>query len=204
MLEARGLGSQRGDLTLFAGVDFALRAGEALLVMGANGSGKTTLLRIVAGLSHAVAGDVRWRGVRVPPYAPALRAEVLYIGHKGALKDELSAQENLASMASLHGARSEPSAPREALAAWSLGRQRALPVRVLSQGQRRRVGLARMNLERRALWILDEPTTALDTGGIAMLRDLLCHHLTRGGVALVATHTDIGLPEAATRTLQLE
>jgi heme exporter protein A len=204
MLEARGLTSQRGDLTLFAGVDFALRGGEALLVMGANGSGKTTLLRIAAGLTHAIAGDLMWRGATVQPFAPALRAEALYIGHKGALKDDFSAQENLASLASLHGARSEVFAVREALAAWSLGRQRALPARVLSQGQRRRVGLARMSLERRALWILDEPTTALDTGGIAVLRELLRDHLARGGVALVATHSDIGLPDAATRTLHLQ
>jgi heme exporter protein A len=129
---------------------------------------------------------------------------VLYVGHKGALKDDFTAQENLASIASLHNACNEASALREALAAWSLGRQLTLPVRVLSQGQRRRVGLARLNLERRALWILDEPTTALDTDGIAVLRSLLRDHLTCGGVALIATHTDIGLPEALTRTLHLQ
>jgi heme exporter protein A len=204
MLEARGLSAQRGDFTLFADIGFALGPGEALLVTGANGSGKTTLLRIVAGLSHATTGDVRWRGLPVQPFAPALRGEVLYIGHNGALKDDLSAQENLASIASLHSVHAGPSRLREALSAWSLGRQRALPARVLSQGQRRRVGLARMNLERRALWVLDEPTTALDIGGIALLRDMLGVHLIHGGVALVATHMDIGLAAGATRTLHLQ
>jgi len=204
MLEARGLSAQRGDLTLFAGLDFALHAGEALVVTGANGSGKTTLLRIAAGLSHAAAGDLRWRGALVGPFAPTLRAEVLYIGHHGALKDELSAQENLASIATLHGVTAPTPVVRDALSAWSLGRQRSLPARVLSQGQRRRIGLARMNLEKRALWILDEPTTALDSAGIALLRDMLSDHLAHDGVALVATHADIGLPHNATRSLRLQ
>jgi heme exporter protein A len=204
ILEARGLAAERGDRVLFSGVSFALSAGEALVVTGANGSGKTTLLRIVAGLTLAAGGELRWRGSAVQPFAAAVRAEILYIGHNSALKDELSAEENLASVTLLHGAKPNPSIVREALSAWSLNRQRSLPARVLSQGQRRRVGLARMSVERRALWVLDEPTTALDAGGAALLRDLLAAHLDRGGVALVATHDDIGLPGSVARTLRLQ
>ena len=204
MLEAQQLAAQRGSATLFTGVGFALSAGEALLVTGANGSGKTTLLKIAAGMTRPIGGTLEWRGAAVAPFAAALRAVTLYIGHATALKDELTAEENLVSLAALHGAAVDAAAVRAALAAWSLDRQRALPARVLSQGQRRRVGLARLRLTRRPLWVLDEPTTALDADGVAMLHELLAAHLAQGGIAIIATHQDLALPATSKRTLRLQ
>src|SRR5271170_8089496 len=144
MLEAQDLAARRGDTGLFAGLDFALEPGTALLVRGPNGSGKTTLLRILAGIAQAEAGHVRWCGRPVGPFDPHLRANVLFIGHAPALKDELTTEENLASLASLHGSAAQPSALLKALDVWSLARQRVLPARALSQGQRRRTSLARL------------------------------------------------------------
>ena len=204
MLEAQQLAAQRGATTLFAGVDFTLTPGEALLVTGPNGSGKTTLLKMVAGLAHLAAGDLAWRGAARRPFDAATRATTLYIGHAPALKDELTAEENLRSLAVLHGAPAEATALREALRAWTLEAQRALPARVLSQGQRRRVGLARLRLVRRPLWVLDEPTTALDAAGIATLQNELCAHLDQGGLAIIATHHPLALREGTWRTLQLQ
>lgn len=203
MLESRKLVAQRGAATLFSGVDFKLGPGEALLVSGANGSGKTTLLRIAAGLTHAAGGTLAWRGSPVAPFDPGLREAVLYIGHAAALKDELTAEENLASLSSLHGGSAARDAVRRALAAWSLDRQRALPARALSLGQRRRVGLARLSLVARPLWILDEPAAALDAAGAALLCDLVGAHLAEGGMAIVATHQDMALPGRAVHGLAL-
>jgi len=204
MLEAQHLAAQRVATTLFAGVDFTLARGEVLLVTGANGSGKTTLLKMVAGLAHPAAGDLAWQGAARLPFDAETRATTLYIGHAPALKDELTAEENLRSLAMLHGGTAEPAAVRDALRAWTLDAQRALPARVLSQGQRRRVGLARLRLVRRPLWVLDEPTTALDAAGIATLQNELGAHLDQGGVAIVATHHPLALREGTWRTLQLQ
>ncbi|HKW54766.1 MAG TPA: cytochrome c biogenesis heme-transporting ATPase CcmA [Stellaceae bacterium] len=203
MLESSNLAAQRGSATLFSGIAFRIEPGDALLVTGANGSGKTTLLRIAAGLAHAAAGTLVWRGVPAAPFEPGLRGAVVYIGHAAALKDELSAEENLASLASLHGDGAPPDAVRAALSAWSLERQSALPARSLSLGQRRRVGLARLELTARPLWILDEPASALDTAGAARLDAMLGAHLKRGGMAIVATHQDMALPGSSVRRLSL-
>jgi heme exporter protein A len=203
MLQTQNLAARRGDALLFSEVSFSLDPGTALLVRGPNGSGKTTLLRILAGLTQPAAGTVAWRGERIDPFDARLRSETLFIGHVPALKDELTALENLASVASLHGARASEDELREALAAWSLSRQRALPARVLSQGQRRRVGLARLQLVARPLWLLDEPATALDDAGVATLRAAVGAHLGGGGIAVIATHQELGLPSTASRSLRL-
>jgi len=132
-----------------------------------------------------------------------LRGTTLYVGHATALKDELSAEENLASLASLHGADVDSARARAALAEWAIERQCSLPARVLSQGQRRRVGLARLRLIRRPLWVLDEPTTALDTAGVGILQSFVAAHLAQGGVAVIATHHDLALPAGAAKALTL-
>jgi heme exporter protein A len=204
MLEAQQLAAQRGVVTLFAGIGFTLKPGEALLVTGANGSGKTTLLKILSGLARPSDGTLEWRGAAVTPFAPEARATTLYIGHATALKDELTAEENLISLTRLHGAAADAATVSDALRTWTLEPQRALPARVLSQGQRRRVGLARLRLVRRALWVLDEPTSALDAAGIATLQELLADHLAQGGIAIIATHQDLALPVGSRRTLQLQ
>ena len=137
------------------------------------------------------------------PFDPALRAAALFIGHAPALKDELTTEENLAALANLHGVSADSEALRAALARWSLTRQRGLPARVLSQGQRRRVGLARLKLLRRPLWVLDEPTTALDAAGVSSLQELIAEHLDDGGAAIIATHQELDV-RPSVRTLHLQ
>jgi len=203
MLQTQNLAARRGEALLFSEVSFSLAAGTALVIGGPNGSGKTTLLRILAGLTQPAEGTLSWRGERVGAFDPLLRAETLFIGHVPALKDELTAFENLASLTSLHGGDASPQRLREALSAWSVSRQRALPARVLSQGQRRRVGLARLHLVSRPLWLLDEPTTALDDAGVSALCEAVAAHLTGGGIAVIATHQELALPSAASRSLRL-
>lgn len=203
MLEALNLSAQRGYTRLFSALSFKVEAGEALLITGANGTGKTTLLRMLAGLCAPAAGAIRWHGQAVHPFDPRLRAALVFAGHHPALKDDLSAEENLASLVGLADGAASKEAIRSALDTVALSRQRALPARVLSQGQRRRVGLARLTLIRRKLWLLDEPTTALDAEGTALLARLVGDHMRTGGIALVATHTALALPPARVHALAL-
>ncbi|MEO8346317.1 MAG: cytochrome c biogenesis heme-transporting ATPase CcmA [Betaproteobacteria bacterium] len=204
MLEALDLAAQRGNLRLFSGLGFRVEPGSALVVTGANGTGKTTLLRILAGLCTPTEGRVRWQGEDVPAHAENLRENALYCGHLPALKDELTVEENLRASVELAGEAANSVAALEALTRVELGRQADLPARALSQGQRRRVGLARLALTRRSLWLLDEPTTALDTAGVTRLTQLLVTHLDRGGCAVVATHQLLDLPAARVKSLSLE
>jgi heme exporter protein A len=196
MLEALDLAGRRGHARLFAGLRFAVAPGEALIVTGPNGTGKTTLLRMLAGLTAPDAGEIRWRGERVRPFAPRLRQAVAYAGHLPALKDELTTEENLASLVRLAGADSSADEMRTALDEVALGRQRTLPARVLSAGQRRRIGLARLRLVKRPLWVLDEPVTALDAAGTALLAGMVRGHLRQGGIAVAATHQRLDLGDA--------
>jgi heme exporter protein A len=203
VLEARRLAAQRGHVTLFADVAFSLDNGQALVVTGANGSGKTTLLRIVAGLTAPASGELRWQGEAMHPFDPRLRDAAAFNGHSPALKDELTAEENLDAWTALHERHAAHEAIGAALDDVALSHQRRLPVRVLSQGQRRRIGLARLALARRALWILDEPLTALDTDAVRVLGALLERHLAAGGLCIAASHQPLPLDGTRTATLDL-
>ncbi|MEO8486255.1 MAG: cytochrome c biogenesis heme-transporting ATPase CcmA [Betaproteobacteria bacterium] len=204
MLEAHDLGAKRGNAWLFAGLRCAVGAGSALVVTGANGRGKTTLLRMLAGLSLPETGEIRLDGEPVRAFSPALRAAVTFAGHAPALKDECSARENLVALVALSGARVDSEEIDAALDRAALGSRKRLVARVLSQGQRRRVTLARLELSRRRLWILDEPVTALDAAGAALLAGLVAAHLERGGAAVVSTHAPLGLPPAHVQSLSLD
>ena len=183
-LEGTGLTCSRGVSTLFREVSFRVTAGEWLAVRGANGSGKTTLLRCVAGLTLADGGVVRREG------------DFIYAGHLAGIKDDLTAEENLAGALALRGVGAETPAVRAALAEAGLAERRKLPARRLSAGQRRRINLARLMLDPAAIWILDEPLTALDDDGQALFSRLLARQLERGGLALLATHHDLAPPPA--------
>lgn len=203
LLEARGLAARRGYATLFSGVDFSLRGGEALVVQGPNGSGKTTLLRIVAGMTMPSAGEVRLSGDPMHAFDVRLRNVVAFNGHAPALKDELTAFENLDAWTSLQGSRVSPDNIAHALDSVALLRRHRLPVRVLSQGQRRRIGLARLALCDRALWILDEPLTALDAEATGMLGALLTRHLAENGTCIAASHQPLPLDASRMKILSL-
>jgi heme exporter protein A len=192
MLEARALTCKRGDATLFSDLSFALPEGNALLVRGANGSGKTSLLRILAGLATAHAGELSWQGATLKPLHPGFRAQTVYLGHQAPLKDDLSVIENLEFALRLDGVAVDREQLLVALNEVGLASRRMLPARQLSQGQRRRIGLARLKLNRRKLWLLDEPLTALDAAGMSLFQERLDAHLAAGGLAVVSTHQDFG------------
>ena len=200
---AEGLAARRGYATLFANLQFSVSTGCVLIVTGPNGSGKTTLLRIVAGLTAPAEGEIRWQGQAMRPFDARMRGAVAFNGHLPALKDELSAEENLRAWIALDDRSPADDAVGEALDAVALARQRRLPVRVLSQGQRRRIGLARLRLVRRPLWVLDEPLTALDADGVDALGALLDAHLSSGGLCIIASHHPLPITAKRARTFAL-
>lgn len=208
MLRAEGLALGRGGRAIVGGVDFNIEAGWALQIHGANGCGKTTLLRALAGLLQPAAGSIQWRGTNVHAQPERFRRERAYVGHSNGLSDDLSMLENLRFAAllgvnpgSLRDARLRERDVLEIANLWTLRHTR---VGSLSQGQRRRAALARVMLERKPLWLLDEPAEALDETARAWLADALDEHLLDGGIVVATTH--LPLPTAAARTqhLQLE
>ena len=193
-LAAHNLRVTRGENMLFAQVSFALNAGEALLVRGANGSGKTSLLRVLAGLLIADAGEISIDGVRALPLDTRLRNAVLYAGHASGIKDDFNALENLREALLLEGQTADVDTCMRALAAVDLLDRRRVLAAKLSQGQRRRIVLAQLHLTKKKCWLLDEPTNALDAAGVALFNTLIADHLQRGGIAVLATHLPIHLP----------
>jgi heme exporter protein A len=189
-LSGVGLTVHRGGRQVFAGLDFSLRAGEAVLVTGRNGSGKSTLLRLIAGLLRPAAGRLALGGGD-PECSIAEQAH--YLGHLDAVKPSLTVGENLKFWTKYLG---RGGAPADALDAVGLGDLAELPSAYLSAGQRRRLSIARLIAVKRAIWLLDEPTSALDTGSQARLADLMRAHLMGGGLILAATHGPIGIDGA--------
>lgn len=185
-LVADALACVRGPRTLFEGLSFTLEAGEAIVVTGPNGTGKSSLLRLVAGLSTPDRGTVRLEGG--PPDVP-LAEQAHYLGHLDAHKATLTAAENLSFWRAVLG--DETLDVEEALEAVGIAPLARLPVGVLSAGQKRRLALARLLVARRPLWLLDEPTTALDVAGQARFAALTRAHLASGGLVIAATHTPL-------------
>src|SRR6056297_2062537 len=181
VLSVRDLAVTRGGLAILEGVSFDVPPGEALVLRGPNGVGKTTLLRSVAGLQPAEVGQVT-----------GAEDEIAYSGHSDGLKAMLSVTENLRFWASVFGL--SDIAP--ALAAFDLEGLRDRMAGTLSAGQKRRLGLARLMVTGRPVWVLDEPTVSLDTASVALFAQAVRTHLGQGGAALIATHIDLGLPEA--------
>ncbi len=193
LLSATGLACRRGERRLFKGVAFSAPAGSLVLVGGRNGSGKTSLLRILVGLSSAVAGSVAWCGRPVATDPLAWAAQLFYLGHASALKDDLDAAENLELACSLAAEPCSRDARLAALARLGVAHRAGLPARLLSQGQRRRVALARLALTHRPLWVLDEPFVGLDAIAMAELGQLIETHLMRSGIVVLTTHQAVDL-----------
>jgi heme exporter protein A len=201
MLCGTSLACFRGERPLFSAVDLAVDGGQWLHVRGANGVGKTSLLRLLAGLSQPAQGEIRWQGEPIADCAARYRSELLFLGHQGALKDDLTALENIELAAALDGTPPPRAEVGAALRRCGLQGREELPVRVLSAGQKRRVLLARLLTRRATLWVLDEPFTALDAKATAMLSDLLAEHVAQGGMAVVTSHQPV--PVAGGRALDL-
>jgi len=193
MLSVSDLTCVRGDQTLFSGVSFDLNAGQWLHLEGTNGSGKTSLLRIATGFTPPAGGQVCWKGRPLSAAPEAFHAELLYLGHALALKDELSALENLQADAAIAGRPFVRSDAISALQELGLRGRTKLPVRVLSQGQKRRVALARLMLQSAPLWVLDEPFVALDAQAQAWVAGAISAHVQRGGMALFTSHQAMDL-----------
>jgi heme exporter protein A len=182
LLELKDIACERGERILYRGLSFAVRPGELVRIAGSNGAGKTTLLRIAAGLMRPTEGDVLWRGVPVRKAAQDYWKELCYIGHRNGVKDDLSALEAVG-LAGFFDA----------------------PAGHLSQGQRRRVALARLWLSQDVtLWALDEPFTALDVKGVARLAALVAEHVRAGGAVMLVTHQEVDVPGVAPVLLEPE
>src|SRR5581483_10935675 len=187
-LSGRGLKCVRGGREVFAGLSFEAPAGAALAVTGANGSGKTSLLRLIAGLLIPAEGSIALEGGEAEL---TLAEQAHYLGHRDALKPALSVMENLSFWRDFLGG--ELCDARDSLAAVALDHAAHLPAAYLSAGQRRRLSLARLLAVRRPLWLLDEPTAALDAAGQDLFAGLMNDHLGRGGLIVAATHGPLGI-----------
>ncbi len=205
MLEARQLECTRGERRLFSDLSFRLGRGQLLRVAGANGSGKTSLLRIMCGLLAPSAGELRWQGKPIRSEREEYCRNLAFIGHLNALKDDLTALENLQFAAALGAMPSAAPSMLAALEYFGVAHCAQLPTKVLSQGQRRRVALAKLAFSAAVpLWILDEPFAALDVRAVGELERLLAAHLAQGGMVVLTTHQEVQVVAHAIMRVDLD
>ena len=193
----RAIVCRRGERRVFEGLDFTLPAGGALVLTGANGSGKSSLLRLMAGLTPPEAGVLAWDGVPIADDPAAHRARLHFIGHADALKPVLTVFETLSFWAGMRGGAAAGDAIADALDRFRLAPLAETPCRLLSQGQRRRLALARLTASPADLWLLDEPLAGLDEDAVADLTDAIAAHRESGGRIALSTHAPLALGDAA-------
>jgi heme exporter protein A len=192
MLAVKELHCERNRRVLFDDLTFSVAAGEALRVLGSNGCGKTTLLRMLCGLYQDYEGDIEWELADYP----------LFVGHRPGVKDLLTAAENLHWLAALYGSRPSADAIAETLTQVGLKGYEHVPCGALSEGQRKRVNLARLYLLASPAWILDEPFSSIDVAGVDRLQQRMDQHLAGGGLIILTTHQSLNLM-APVRTIEL-
>lgn len=193
----RDLACLRGERVVFANLTFTLDSGEALLLVGPNGSGKSSLLRLLAGLLHPVAGGLFRKGRPITEDLETHTAMVRYVGHLDAVKPVLSVAEILVFWGRLVGlGQQAEAAAADAMICFGLEPLAGTPGRLLSAGQKRRVNLARLLLGTSDLWLLDEPTVALDQKAAVVLAMAMAAHRAQGGIVVLSTHTTVDLPQA--------
>ena len=203
MLEVINLTCVRGTRRLFKDLNFSAESGELIELRGPNGSGKTSLLRILCGLAMPAAGEVRWNGTGIRSLSEEYFGSVAYLGHQNAVKDELTAIENLRISSAVCGYALDKSEAQKILKRVGLTHQQNLPARVLSAGQRRRLAMTRLLTSKARLWILDEVLTSLDDAAMNLSREFISGHLKQDGIAIVATHQDLNLLAPRFQRLQL-
>lgn len=194
MLEARTLTCVRGERQLFADLDLAVSAGECLHVRGENGVGKTSLLRLLTGLSKPESGEILWSSQSITKDPSAYHRQLLFLGHRDALKEDLTALENLQLYAALDDIHLPEDKALAALWRFGLRGRERLTVNCLSAGQKRRVLMARMLTRQAKLWILDEPFNTLDIHAVQALQGLIAEHLEQGGLVVLTSHQEVSLP----------
>ncbi len=203
VLQAKGLTCVRGDRRLFSGLSVCIESGGLLYLHGANGAGKTTLLRTLCGLFRPDEGQVSWNGKPVRASSEEFFSRLLYIGHQPAIKPELTPLENLRISCALDGLYPEAGLLWDILERAGLRGFEDLSAGNLSQGQKRRVNLARLFVNDALLWVLDEPFNALDADAVEILQTVIANHIAGRGIVILATHQEIPLPVDAVQCLRL-
>ncbi|HBS26881.1 MAG TPA: heme ABC transporter ATP-binding protein CcmA [Gammaproteobacteria bacterium] len=204
MLQVQNLCCERGDRRLFSSLDFSLAPGSLLYIEGANGSGKTTLLRTICGLFTATSGEVKWQGQKTASLGDDFRKDLIYLGHHNAVKLDLTCLENLHFYARLDQSDASENDLLDALEQMGLAGYEDLPVGTLSQGQKRRVSLARLISSNSRLWILDEPFTALDVVAVDDLQAIIANHVdTNNGMVILTTHQEVALTSGQIQHINL-
>ena len=202
-LEANALECVRGERKLFQNLCFSLEPGELLEVSGSNGSGKTSLLRMLCGFLSPTAGEILWQGANIQTLKEEYLKGLAYLGHANGVKAELSASENLRISGGLAGKYPSEEKIGAALKRMGLHDSEALPAKTLSQGQQRRLALARLLVTDKALWVLDEPLTALDAAAVRLVQSVLEEHLKGGGMAVLTTHQPLDIHAVKTTRIHL-
>ena len=203
MLEVVDLECTRGDRRLFSGLNFTLKPGTLLHLQGTNGSGKTTLQRAICGLLLPQEGEIRWNGESIRSLKEEYCKDVVYLGHLNGIKNDLTGLENLRISATLDGDRIDDGKLWDALKRMGLMGFEDLPTKVLSQGQKKRVALARLLLSSARLWVLDEPFVGLDVHAVELLQSLIAEYVAGGGLVILTTHQEVALTSGQIQPLKL-
>lgn len=206
-LEVKKLQCIRGDRELFTDLSFRLDSSQLLMLEGANGSGKTTLLRTLCGLYVQEQGEILWQGTSIRKLDEVYRQELLYLGHLNAIKADLTVLENLRINSVLSNGKARENVSdddlMQALETIGLYAFEDFPTRQLSQGQKRRVALARLLVNQSKLWILDEPFVALDVAAVHLLQTIIAKHVDNGGMVILTTHQEVPLVSGEVQRLRL-